>query len=93
MCSICHQAICPSGCPNADEAPAIAKCEHCSEDIVVGEEYYEYEGNLYHRECFEDIAVELLLEAGATLSTASEYDIDDGSDEAYERYRDERLFD
>lgn len=93
MCDICRCSICPSGCPNADGPISIGVCSHCNEDIVIGEEYYEYEGERYHEECFEDIAVELLVEAGATKSEASEYDIDDGSDEAYESYRDERLFD
>ena len=92
MCEICHQFRCPSGCPNAPDPPAVATCKHCGEEIVVGDEYYEYDGECYHEDCFSDIAVSLLLEAGAELKEASEDDIDDGSDEAYERYRDEQLF-
>ena len=92
MCEICHQYRCPSGCPNAPDPEPIAICKHCLEDIVVGDEYYEYDGEKYHEDCFADAAVDLLIEAGAERKEASEDDLDDGSDDAYERYRDERLF-
>ena len=43
--------------------------------------------------CFEDLdTAEVLEYIGGSLKTASDDDIDDGSDEAYERYRDEQLF-
>lgn len=93
MCDICGCYPCLSGCPNAPDPPEVYRCKHCDEPIVVGDEYYEMDGDHWHRECFEDIAVSLLLEIGATLSEASANDIDDGSDDAYEAMRDARLFD
>ena len=92
MCEICRQYRCPAGCPNAPDPPAVVACEYCGENIVVGDEYFEYNGNYYHVECFADAAVSLLLENGASHGEMDYDDIDDGSDEAYERYRDERLF-
>lgn len=91
MCEVCRSSPCLSGCPNAPDPEAIHTCKHCGEDIVVGDEYYEYDGEYYHEECFEDCAVALLMEAGAKRSTASEDDIDDGSDYLYESRRDEML--
>lgn len=92
MCSICGYSKCPSGCPNADEPPAVYECDVCGESIVVGDEYVDIDGKKIHRECFEDLDLGDVLEfAGGSLQTASEDDIDDGSDEAYERMRDERL--
>jgi len=90
VCDICHCSPCLSRCPNAEEPASIGTCKHCGEDIVIGDEYYEYDGEMYHDECFSDIAVYLLVEAGASKKEASEDDIDDGSDEAYERWRDEQ---
>ncbi len=91
MCEICRSSPCLSGCPNAPDPEKVHTCEYCGEDIVVGDEYFEYDGEYYHDECFADCAVELLIEAGAKRSTASEDDIDDGSDYLYESRRDEML--
>lgn len=92
MCSICGFSTCPSGCPNADEPETVFTCEHCKDGITVGETYYEYDGCYYHEDCFEEIAVELLIKNGAEKREADESDIDDGSDYAYESWRDEQLF-
>ncbi len=70
MCEICHHAPCLSGCPNAPDPPTVYICKCCGEPIVVDETYYEFEGDRYHEECFEDTAVDILLENGATKSTA-----------------------
>lgn len=70
MCEICHSTPCHPRCPNAPEPPEVYKCKACGEPIVEGDEYYEYEGNYYHEECFEDSAVDILLESGATKGTA-----------------------
>ena len=91
MCSECGFSRCPSGCPNAPEPEKVYTCKVCGENITVGDTYYEYDGDYYHEECFEDEAVNILLESGATKSTADESNIDDGSDDAYESWRDEQL--
>ena len=43
---------------NASEE-VIGKCAACGDDVLEWEEYYEYDGNLYHAECFLDKANEL----------------------------------
>ena len=93
MCSICGYSTCPAGCPNADDPPAVYNCEICGESIVVGDEYVDLDGEKFHRECFEDLDTGELMEyIGGSIRTANEDDIDDGSDDEYERMRDERLF-
>lgn len=93
MCSICGYFTCPAGCPNADDPPAVFTCEVCGDSIVVGDEYVDLDDVKIHRDCFEDLdTAEVLEYIGGSLKTASDDDIDDGSDEAYERYRDEQLF-
>ena len=90
MCEICHQYFCPAGCPNAKETP-FATCIYCNENIVIGENYYEFDGERYHEDCFREAAEGLLISLGAVLKEANENDLDDGSDDAYERYVDEQL--
>ena len=93
MCEICRQSICPASCPNAPDTPSVCECEYCGESIVVGDDYYDFHGKSYHPECLEACAFELLLhDPDIEKRTADEDDIDDGSDEAYERYKDELLF-
>jgi len=70
VCMECRMNPCSPYCPNAPEPETVYVCEHCNEPIVVGEEYYEYDGECYHEECFGDIAVALLLENGAVLKEA-----------------------
>lgn len=76
MCSECHQYPCHPQCPNAPEPPKVYTCKHCNEDIVVGDECYEYDGDYYHEDCFNDCAVEILLEAGARKFEAEEEEPD-----------------
>ncbi len=93
MCSICGYCKCPSGCPDTEDPPAVFICEICEGSIVVGDEYVDFKGDYYHRECFDELSTDELLEIiGGELREASEEDIDDGSDEEYERRRDEALF-
>lgn len=75
MCDVCRQTPCHPRCPNAPEPPTVYTCKHCGEPIVVGDEWYELDGDYYHEDCFADIAVTLLLEqCGATRGTAEEDD-------------------
>lgn len=75
MCSVCHQTPCHPQCPYAPELPAVYECKRCGESIVVGDEYYEMDGDYYHEECFEDNALELLLKSSdVTKGTAEEDD-------------------
>ena len=71
MCSVCCMSPCHPRCPNADEPKAIYKCSFCEESIVEGDEYYELDGEYYHDECFEDNALEFIIEKlGVTKRTA-----------------------
>ncbi len=45
-------------------------CAWCQEVIEEGALSYSYNGELYHEECFEENAVELLKELGAVVKTA-----------------------
>lgn len=69
MCKICLNGSCLRGCPNY-EPKKVYECSNCDDDIYDGETYYEYDGNYYHESCFEDIAVELLVQNGAYKGTA-----------------------
>ncbi len=73
MCEICRQSPCHPQCPNAPDPPTVYTCKSCGEPIVVGDEYYEFDGDYYHEECFEDNATAILVEqCGASRGTAEE---------------------
>lgn len=76
MCEICHGVGgCLPGCPNAPEPKKIYTCEYCGDDIVEGDEYYEFDNRYYHEECFHDCAINLLLdECGARHGVAEDLD-------------------
>lgn len=90
MCDICMVSPCAAGCPNAPDPDTVFTCKHCGEPIVVGDDYYEMDGDHWHEDCFRDCAVEILVEIGASRRTAESSDIDDGGDAAYEEMRDMR---
>ena len=92
MCDICLRSPCASGCPNANESDTVFTCKHCGEPIVVGDDCYEMDGDYWHEDCFRDCSVEILEKLGAKKVTAQESDIDDGSDAAYEEFRDRGMF-
>ena len=29
-------------------------CDHCGNEIYIGEDYYDYEGSCYHEDCFKE---------------------------------------
>lgn len=73
MCEICRQSPCDPRCPCADQPEEICSCKICGEPICEGDEYYDMDGECYCVSCFEDNAVEILVEeCGATLLTAGE---------------------
>ena len=72
MCAICHHTPCDPRCPNAPDPPAVYTCKWCGESIVDGEEYIELDGEQYHTECFEDAAVEILLEDYGAMKGVAE---------------------
>lgn len=77
MCEICHQSPCHPRCPNHEEV-AVYTCKACGEAIVEGDDYYEMDGEFWHEDCFEDCAVQLLLdECGAMKGVAQREDRDD----------------
>lgn len=71
MCMLCNCSPCLPGCPNG-EIEECHECEYCHDGIMNGEEYYCYEDNYYHADCFAEIAIDLLIEAGAGKGTAGE---------------------
>lgn len=83
MCSICLKAVCPSGCPNADN-DEIYECESCGHGIGEGEEYAEINGSYYHAECIEDMNVYELGELfGFDVEEAGLYEPEYDPDEQY----------
>ena len=77
-------------CWEPPEAERVFTCKYCDDDICVGDDCIELDGDYYHEDCFEECAVNILLEDyGACKHEVTSDDIDDGSDAAYEYYRDE----
>lgn len=62
MCDICGRTVCHFRCPNAPDPPTVYRCDHCGDPIFDGDEIYSLDGNHYHTECFEETAVEILIE-------------------------------
>lgn len=61
MCDICMKSPHDPRCPNAT-AHASYVCEFCKEPIIDGDVCYELDGDRWHEECFNDNAVDILLE-------------------------------
>ena len=76
MCEICRRIPCVSSCPNAPEPHAIYRCKCCKEPITAGEPFYTFAGHCYHEECFEDSAVDILLDSGAEKGIAESWEAD-----------------
>lgn len=54
-----------------DESRQIGTCRICKEPILEYEEIYDMDGWWYHKECFEDHAVDILVkECGAVEEIA-----------------------
>lgn len=62
MCKHCLKPICPSGCPNAEEAPIVEECEYCKEGIHEGDRYLEIEDIYLHEDCLSDMSSTELAE-------------------------------
>ena len=69
MCSLCLHSPCVYGCPNRTEEK-VYECSCCGDDIVDGEKYYYFNDCYYHEDCFEEKAVDMLLDIGATKGIA-----------------------
>lgn len=61
MCDICMKSPHDPRCPNAT-VDASYICEFCQEPIADGDVCYELDGDHWHEECFNDNAVDILLE-------------------------------
>ena len=61
MCTICNCSPCAPRCPNAKQR-TVYLCERCGEPIVEDEIFYYLEGDYYHKDCFEENVIELILE-------------------------------
>lgn len=72
MCSLCGRSPCDSRCPNAPDPPTVYTCKHCSEPIVPGDEFYELDGDYYHEECFEDEALDILMNQFGAIKGVAE---------------------
>lgn len=71
MCEVCHMNPCHPQCPNAPDPEPVYTCKICGEAIRAGDDYYEMDGEFYHAECFEDNAVDILMnECGAMKGVA-----------------------
>lgn len=67
MCDICHgdgTGKCKAGCPNR-VPEVIGTCEWCDRDIMSDDIVYELNGDLYHDECIEENAMDILEGLGA----------------------------
>lgn len=62
MCLECRSFPCDPRCPNAPDPPEVYTCEDCGDPIIVGDEYVEFDEKHYHLDCFQDAAVDILLE-------------------------------
>lgn len=52
------------------EPVCCGKCRQCNQDIVEGDDIITFDDNEYHEECFQDIAVSILLRLGAVSKVA-----------------------
>lgn len=63
MCEICHQNICPCGCPNYKPKKMMFYCSVCDNAIQDGERYIENEYCDYaHFDCLRDLTTRELLD-------------------------------
>jgi hypothetical protein len=53
MCEICHHTPCVGGCPNAPEPIPVYECAWCEKPILVGDEYYDINGDRICDECIQ----------------------------------------
>lgn len=94
MCQECRMNPCHPRCPNAPEPPAITKCKKCNASIFADDEYALFDDDCYCESCLEEMSISKLVELfGGEWKKASIDDIDDGSDDAYENFRDSKMFD
>lgn len=68
MCEICKHFPCLSGCPNATLSKVYI-CEKCHEPIVENEDCYEMGNEYFHENCFEDYALEILINRCGAFKT------------------------
>lgn len=53
------------GCPNAEPPKALFQCDICETPIYDGERHWNFNGEHFHEECFNDCAVQILEGLGA----------------------------
>lgn len=81
MCKECSQTPCHPRCPNAPESRAAFTCHKCGKSILPGDEYAKIDGVCYCESCIDDMPYCVLIPLlGGEWNTASEEDIEDGSD-------------
>lgn len=74
MCEECRQTPCTKQCPNSEWKPKHS-CKACGDSILPNEVYAVYNDEYYHRECFEENAVDILVEEhGAKFYIEEDYD-------------------
>lgn len=57
MCEICGETFGhKTGCPEFRDADSdvYGICEICGYNIEEGQDYFDYQGKIYHRDCFTD---------------------------------------
>ena len=72
MCEICLSYPCLSRCPNAKDPEPVKICALCGEGIHVGEQYYQFEGESYHDDCFKDNLLDIVLDSNLAEKRTAE---------------------
>lgn len=71
MCSICHQHLCDTRCPNAPESVPVEICNDCGCEIYEGDKFYNGNDSTICKDCMEDMTVEEILQLlGESLAVA-----------------------
>lgn len=61
MCEICLHSPCLRGCPN-EEIPVAGTCDHCGDDLAVGDKYVDLYGYHVCENCIDNMTVSDILE-------------------------------
>lgn len=54
MCSMCMQVPCHPRCPNADEPEVAYRCIKCGDEIYVGDDYFDIDGEPWCEDCISN---------------------------------------
>ena len=66
--------------PPEPDAVLVFFCSDCGNEIYEGEEYFEFDGDIYCEECFSENAVKLLIEKCGAVKKEAELEEPDYDD-------------